>query len=38
MNEITFNPNRPLTLADLRQIVERCGEFGIPGASRRVAG
>jgi hypothetical protein len=29
MNEITLNPDRPLTLADLRQVVERCGEFGI---------
>jgi hypothetical protein len=33
MNEITFDPKRPLTLADLRRFVERCGEFGLPDDS-----
>lgn len=33
MTEITLAPGRPITLADLRQFVERCGEFGIPDAS-----
>lgn len=35
--EISFSTGRPLTVSDLRRLVERCGEFGIPDSSELKA-
>ena len=37
MSEISLSLGRPLTLADVRQFAERCGEFGIDGSSELTA-